>query len=428
MNFWGRVVICCLACPLFERAKLSSYEKALPGWKRHCQAGKPGPRDRRTKGAALCQCENAMVSAKTAMTIEKRVLTALRCEQPDRVPVFIYLNPYVERWYTADASYAEVLKACEEYADVIYDWGFPSGFFHTAARLKTETRQLADRRTEHICHTAAGPITSISRDDWRGAGTIKRWITQPEDVERILSLPYVPQRPDLTEFFETKKRLEGKCVAQATFQDPICCAGMFDETTMAIWTVERRDLIERMLDAAFERIMDQLRYCLENEVGPVYYFNGPEYALPPLMSPADFEEFVTAYDTKLVELIHSYPDKYVIIHSHGKVNQFLESFASTGTDGLNVLEPPPLGDTILSDAKARIGDRVCLIGNIQYDDLARGTEEEIERLVAEAIAQGGPGGGFILSPCASPYERPLPEKASKNLIHYLKMAIKHGGY
>jgi uroporphyrinogen-III decarboxylase len=116
------------------------------------------------------------------------------------------------------------------------------------------------------------------------------------------------------------------------------------------------------------------------------------------------------------------------VHSHGKVGKFLESFAGMGMDGLNVLEPPPIGDTLLSDAKARIGHRVCLIGNIQYDDLARGTQVSVERLVAEAIEQAAPGGGFILSPSATPYERPLPEQASRNLIHYLKMGRKHGGY
>ena len=183
-----------------------------------------------------------------------------------------------------------------------------------------------------------------------------------------------------------------------------------------------------MLDVALERLLDELKYCLENDLGPIYHFCGPEFALPPLMSPGDFEEFVVGYDTQLIDLIHSYEGKYVHMHSHGKVGKFLEKFAEMGVDGLNVLEPPPIGDTILSDAKARIGDRVCLIGNIQYDDLARGTEQSIERLVAEAIEQAAPGGGFILSPCATPYERPLPQKASRNLIHYLKMARKHGSY
>ncbi|KPK84066.1 MAG: hypothetical protein AMJ81_06660, partial [Phycisphaerae bacterium SM23_33] len=141
-----------------------------------------------------------------------------------------------------------------------------------------------------------------------------------------------------------------------------------------------------------------------------------------------FEEFVVAYDARLVELIHSYPDTYVIVHSHGRVSRFLERFAAVGMDGLNVLEPPPMGDTVLAEAKRRVGDKYCLIGNIQYDDLARGSRQEVERLVMEAIRQGGPGGGFILSPCASPYERPLPARAGENLIHYLVMGRQHGRY
>ena len=362
------------------------------------------------------------------MTTTERVLTALRCEQPDRVPVFIYLNPYVESWHTQDPSYADLLRACEQYADVIYDWGFPSGFFHTVAEMQIESRQLPDGTTEHIRHTPAGPLTCLTRPNWRGADTIKRWIAEPQDAERLLSIPYVPPHPDLTPVFETRERLKDKCVPQVTFADPICIAGMVDESAMAVWTIEHRDLIKNMLDAALERILDEVKYCLDAGLGPVYYFNGPEYALPPLMSPRDFEEFVVEYDRKLVELVHSYPGKYVIIHSHGRVSKFLERFAAIGMDGLNVLEPPPIGDTILSDAKARIGDRVCLIGNVQYDDLARGTPEHIERLVDDAIREGGARGGFILSPCASPYERPLPAKASRNLIHYLQMGRKHGTY
>lgn len=361
------------------------------------------------------------------MDTERRVLTALRGGQPDRVPVFLYLNPWENNWYNTDPSYSDVLKACEEYVDVIYDW-CSCPFFGTAAKVEQTSRPLPDGQVEHILHTPGGPISMITMADWRGGGTIKRWISTPEDAERMLSIPYVPYRPDLSEFFETKKRLRGKCVAQVTFSDPICISGYIDEMTMAIWTIEHRDLIRRMLDVACERLLEHLKYCLDNDVGPIYYFNGPEYALPPLMSPSDFDEFVVAYDTKLFELVHSYPDKCVIVHSHGRVSKFLERFASMGMDGLNVLEPPPIGDTILSDAKKRIGNRVCLIGNIQYDDIARGTEEKIERLVAEAIEQGAPGGGFILSPCASPYERNISAKTAQNFIHYLQAGHRFGRY
>ena len=360
------------------------------------------------------------------MTTEQRILTALRCEQPDRVPVLLFLNPYSDAWYVHDPPYADVLKVCEEYEDIIYDWGFPSGFFCTAAELETYTRELGNGLTEQVRVTPAGEISTIGKPDWRGWGTVKRWVTTPADAERLLSVPYVPPRPDLAVIKETRARLSPRCVAQATFMDPTCIAGLIDEQAIAIWTLEERDLLRQLLDTCQERLLDQLRYCLDNGLGPIFYFNGPEYALPPLMSPDDFDEFVVPYDTELIELVHSYPDRCVIVHSHGRVNDFLERFAAMGTDGLNVLEPPPIGDTVLADAKRRIGDQVCLIGNIQYDDLARGSKDHIERLVAEAIEQGASGGGFILCPCASPYERPLPPKASENFIHYLRMARKHG--
>jgi hypothetical protein len=299
------------------------------------------------------------------------------------VPVFIYLNPHFDgAWYSNDPSYADVLQACRDYADVIYDWSFPSGFFHTAAPIDKESRPLPNGDTEHIMHTPSGAITSISRSDWRGVRKIKRWITEPEDVERILSIPYVPARPAVSLILKARAHGKEFWVTQATFPDPICIAGMVDEMVMAIWTIEHRDLIRRMLDVALERILGELEY----------------------------------------------PNNHTIFHRHGKVGQFLEDFAAIGTDGLNVLEPPPIGDTDLADAKDRIGDRVCLIGNIQYDDIARGTQEDIERLVVKAIEQGAPRGGFILSPCAYPYERPLPEKASRNIIHYLKMGHKYGRY
>ncbi len=364
------------------------------------------------------------------MNTDQRVLAALRLEQPDRVPVFLYLNPYVQdKWYSQDASYAQVLEACRSWADAIYDWHAPLGFFCSGAELPCETRPLPGGAVCRVAHTPRGPVTYETAPDWRGGGPRKLWITDPEDARRVLSAPAVPLRPDLADFHAARQRLAGRCVAQATFPDPICMVGAYVQPeTLAMWTIEQRGLLRELLGAALERICDMLRHCLDGGVGPIYYFNGPEYALPPLMSPRDFEEFVVAYDARLVELIHSYADRYVIVHSHGRVSRFLERFAEIGMDGLNVLEPPPMGDTVLSDAKRRVGDRYCLIGNIQYDDLARGSPEDVERLVIEAIRQGAPGGGFILSPCASPYERPLPRRAGENLIHYLRTAREHGRY
>ncbi len=363
------------------------------------------------------------------MTTEERVLTALRRGQPDRVPVFLFLNPYIDTPRTeSDPSYAEVLEACKEYEDVVYDWTFPQGLFYTTAKIDTEQRRLEDGSIETILHTPAGPLTAIERGNWRGGGQTKRYICGPRDLERALSVPYVPSRPDLRPFFAEKRHLAGKAIAQVTFSDPMCSADWIDEAALALMTVEQRPLLKRFLDTMFSRVADALQYCLSSAIGPLYYFNGPEYALPPLMSPDDFEEFVVDYDRRLIGLVHQTTGMVTIIHSHGRVSGFLERFAAIGTDGLNVLEPPPIGDVVLEDAKQRVGDRMCLIGNIQYDDLARGTPDSVEKLVQESMRQGAPGGGFILSPCASPYEPKLTKQAAANFIRYLKAARRWGEY
>jgi len=52
------------------------------------------------------------------------------------------------------------------------------------------------------------------------------------------------------------------------------------------------------------------------------------------------------------------------------VNNLLEEFADTGADALNPLEAPPMGDIYdLGDAKRRMGDRVCVFGNVSYKEL-----------------------------------------------------------
>jgi len=366
------------------------------------------------------------------MSSEERLLTALRGGRPDRVPVSAWLNPFVSRWATGisaevdpdAAGYRDVLEEARECADAEYDWGFPCGLFHTAWDLSPQRERIGRGRVRHSVRTPRGVLESVVQDR-PGGGTEKHWIESVEGAKRLLSIPYVPIRPDLSGFLSTRAASGGRYLAKVTLMDPVCSVGLIDPMTCALWTVEERPLLREILDTAFARIRDEVEHLLRGGAGPLFYFNGPEYALPPLMSPKDFEEFVIDYDTKLVEQVHA-AGGLTQIHSHGRVSRFLESFARTGTDSLNVLEPPPLGDVALADAKRRVGARMCLVGNIQYQDLVSATEEEVDALVREAVRQGAPGGGFVLALCAAPFEVPLPRKAARNLIRYLRAGREYG--
>ncbi|MHB0875810.1 MAG: uroporphyrinogen decarboxylase family protein [Anaerolineae bacterium] len=368
------------------------------------------------------------------MTSEERQLTALRGGQPDRVPVTVWLNPYVSRWASGiregidpeAAGYAEVLEAARRYADAEYDWSFPAGFFYSAWDVHATSERVGSERVRHSIRTPRGPLTCVVQDR-SGGGTEKHWIESIEDAKRLLSIPYERVRPPLDGFHATRAASQGRYLSKVTLNDPACTVGLIDPMTCAFWTKDERPLLKEMLDIAFERICDSLDYLLSNSVGPLYYFNGPEYALPPLMSPDDFEEFVVEYDTKLIARIHAH-GQLTQVHSHGRVNRFLESFAHTRTDSLNVLEPPPLGDVVLADAKRRVGGAMCLVGNVQYDDVAAASEAQVDELVHECIEQGAPGGGFILALCAAPYEVPLPAKTARNLMRYMQAGREYGSY
>ena len=82
-----------------------------------------------------------------------------------------------------------------------------------------------------------------------------------------------------------------------------------------------------------------------------------------------------------------------------------------GTQGIDTLDPPPLGNTELVDAKAKIGNQVFIKGNMNSVDLlAAKTEEEVINHATDRILTGKPGGGYILSTACSVSPRMEPWK------------------
>jgi uroporphyrinogen-III decarboxylase len=141
----------------------------------------------------------------------------------------------------------------------------------------------------------------------------------------------------------------------------------------------------------------------------------------------DFREFVVQYDAPLIELVHR-RGGYVWCHSHGQMGPVLELFADMGVDCLNPIEPPPMGDVTLAQAKARVGQRMCLEGNVEQGDFYVSTPDEMRQKVATAIREGAPGGGFILCPTSSPWQTTeLSEQALASYLAFIDAGRELGG-
>jgi uroporphyrinogen-III decarboxylase len=127
-----------------------------------------------------------------------------------------------------------------------------------------------------------------------------------------------------------------------------------------------------------------------------------------VISPDIFNTFVAPYDAPLIEAAHHAGQK-ISYHTCGGMMPILEDIAAMKPDAMETFSPEAMGgDTVLSEAKKRIGDKVCMIGGFdQFHFFTGCTEEETRKEVRRCFEAAGAGGGFILSPSDHFFEADL---------------------
>jgi len=95
-----------------------------------------------------------------------------------------------------------------------------------------------------------------------------------------------------------------------------------------------------------------------------------------------------------------------VFHSDGNLYPILDDLLSLGINGLNPIEPLSMD---IIELKRNYGDRLCLVGNIDVDNLSRGTPEDVREEVHRKINALAPGGGYVVSSSTSVTEYVRPE-------------------
>jgi uroporphyrinogen-III decarboxylase len=99
--------------------------------------------------------------------------------------------------------------------------------------------------------------------------------------------------------------------------------------------------------------------------------------------------------------------------------------AETDIDGIDTLDPPPLGTVDLAEAKSRLAGRLFLKGNLDaVNEMLRADDLAFERAVIERLRVGKPGSGYILSSACSVAPAVDPER----LKRMVNLAETHGQY
>jgi uroporphyrinogen decarboxylase len=141
----------------------------------------------------------------------------------------------------------------------------------------------------------------------------------------------------------------------------------------------------------------------------------------PMVNPRMMEKFYGPSLRRITETAHALGLK-IVAHSCGNVYQLLEWFADCGFDGVHALEPT--AGVELAKAKEMVGQRLCLVGNVDITHiLVDADREEVLEAVRASIQAAGRGGGYVLAPTNS------HEALSIQRLRWMLEAVReHGDY
>jgi uroporphyrinogen-III decarboxylase len=138
-----------------------------------------------------------------------------------------------------------------------------------------------------------------------------------------------------------------------------------------------------------------------------------------------YRQFVLPYENQVASAIAAHRvSSYV--HTCGAIGDRLDLMAETGIDGIDTLDPPPLGTVDLAAAKNAFGQRFFFKGNLDaVNEMLLANDASFEQAVKERIEIGMPGAGYILSSACSVAPHVRPDRL-KRMVELAETFGKYG--
>lgn len=244
-------------------------------------------------------------------------------------------------------------------------------------------------------------------------------ITTMEDFEEKYHWPS-PREIDYSEFEEASRSLpDGMKIIAET--------GGFFYYVWSLMGFERfcfvlQDnplLVEQMFNKVGSLIFDIVEnYVHLDDIGAIWIANDMAYTEGLMISPQILRRYVFPWFKKVGQLCQYYKLPF-ILHSDGNLWEIMEDLIYCGVNALHPIEPKAMN---AENLKAKFGDRLCLLGNIDLDRLIRGTPQEIEISVKSRIEKFGFRGGY----CVGSSNTITSDVPIENYKAMIEATIKYG--
>jgi len=391
------------------------------------------------------------------LTSKERMARTMRLEQADRVPVMCQLSlghyflncpiPEIETWHSTE-GFAEALMLLRK------RYGFDGILINLPGRdpgWRSHVQRIEAGEESKIVHWKNGWFTVCPKDDnphvYRADGERnlvrfeevepeRLFYVEPHDLSGIV-YPYywgfsgVPaERADFFPpwQFDTIDYIVQRVGSEVSIHGEIFSPfsqflELLDYTNALIALIDDPAKCEACLDALSEGAIALGRGQAEHGVDAILISSA--FAGSGFISPDHYRRFVLPFERRVIAGIKSAYDLPVYTHTCGSIGDRLELMVQSLTNGIDTLDPPPLGDVELGDAKKRIGRRLFIKGNLDpVNVVLRGTRAQVYQEAVRCLDTGAPGGGYILSTaCSVP-----PHAPPENLEALLEAAETRGRY
>ncbi len=393
------------------------------------------------------------------MNSRERVRAAMRHETPDRVPVmcqlalghyFLYsgFDP-VAIWFDSEtlARAMETLRARYGFDGILINLpGRPANWRdYLASDEQTDSQRrltwnsglqtrVPPDDNPHLFTADGGSLpradyTQIDVDDpatYRHIGYV--WNTW-----HAPGLWDIPEDADLTDPASYPDwYTAGLRAARALSPDASVHAEVFSPFTHLLEMFGYQNALMALIEApeTCHRLLDRFTAMVEAQVArlaqhdPDAILTSSAFAGAGFISRAMYQQFVLPYEQRIAAAVHSHRLP-AYVHTCGAIGDRLDLMAETGTDGIDTLDPPPLGTVELPEAKSRFGERFFLKGNLDaVNEMLHADDATFDRAVKARLEAGMPGSGYILSSACSVAPHVRPER----LMRMVSLAEAHGRY
>lgn len=371
------------------------------------------------------------------MTARERLFAALKGQKTDRTPIWL-LFPYHTAGYYVDVRtnpcYVPIFEKSKECCLMLNRRNPRVPLFAQEVEMREERLEVdgwkVNRRT-----MSYGGRQLVAETRTRGDEVIQKKLLENEgDLDTLLTFPmsdaarvvaaleafaakYLQERAQFPERYGSMMLDQGEPISFLYHQS--------DLQEFTLWSLSCPEKVIAFLDRAMAVYREVYRHTLARRWAEVYFLVGSELASPPMVSRETFRKWIVPYAKELIGMIHA-GGALAIQHYHGQIKFILEDFVEMGADGLHTIESPPTGNCTLTAAYDIVGDKITLIGNVQYDLFRSLTPAQMKEEVRSVLDEVN-GRRFILSPSAGPYEPVISQQMMDNYMAFIEAGWEYRG-